>query len=355
MGLFTSPSPGTSFGIQAPIIQINQYPLWGTYVALALYFTEIAGMLMAIVGLMEIRGTFTSFTRRASVITFLAAILALAFFDMDLGRPAAAISSPIGALANFGHSWMARGIIFVGGLLLFSFLYMIVSVFNMRSRPIKVILAVLGMLSGIFSTTYSGFELAATTGVPFWNNGGIPALYLADGIFAAAGLAYLIALVGKGDENVRARVTITKLLFYSTIAEFATWFLFLASVNFIYVFDEVAYNYLVTQATFALDMTLTALTLIISGVGTMSVSGISFMVGKQGTPSKAVGQMPPMDLPTAVKYVMIVAAIFALISGFLTRADILFAGQYAYGLAPMTPFQFVSNQPVPIGSFGWRG
>jgi len=39
MGLFTAPEPGTSFGVQAPIIQINQYPLWGEYVALALYFT----------------------------------------------------------------------------------------------------------------------------------------------------------------------------------------------------------------------------------------------------------------------------------------------------------------------------
>ncbi|AWR98736.1 NrfD/PsrC family molybdoenzyme membrane anchor subunit [Metallosphaera hakonensis] len=355
MGLFSAPSPGTSFGIQAPIIQINQYPLWSEYVALALYFTEIAGMLMAIIGLMEVTGRFGSFTKRASVVTFIAAILALGFFDADLGRPSAAISSPIEALANFSHSWMARGIIFVGGLLLFSFLYMIVTVANMKSRLIRGVIAIIGVFAGIFSTTYSGFELAATTGVPFWNNGGIPALYLADGIFAAAGLAYLIALVGKSEDMIRARVTLTKLLLFSSVAELATWFLFMASVNFIYVFDQVAYNYLISQASFYADMGLTALTLVISGIGGLAISGVPMMGMKGQAPSKAVGQMPIMDLPAAIKYLMIVAAIFALVAGYLTRADILFAGQYAYQLAPMTPFQIVTNQPIPIGSFGWRG
>ncbi|QKR00587.1 polysulfide reductase NrfD [Metallosphaera tengchongensis] len=355
MGLFTSPSPGTSFGIQAPIIQINQYPLWGDYVALALYFTEIAGMLMAIIGLMEVKGKFTSFNKRASVVTFIAAVLALGFFDMDLGRPAAALSSPIEAIANFGHSWMARGIIFVGGLLLFSFLYMAVSLLNMKNRLVRGVIAVIGVFAGIFSTTYSGFELAATTGVPFWNNAGIPVLYLADGIFAATGLAYIVALAGKNEDVIRARVTLSKLLFFSSVAELAAWFLFMASVNFIYVFDQVAYNYLITSSSFLADLGLTSLTLVLSGIGYLSISGIPMMGMKGATTSKAVGELPVMDLPAVMKYLLVVAAILALVAGYLTRADVLFAGQYAYQLAPLTPFQIVTNQPVPIGSFGWRG
>ncbi|MEM4024767.1 MAG: NrfD/PsrC family molybdoenzyme membrane anchor subunit, partial [Metallosphaera sp.] len=340
MGLFSAPSPGTSFGIQAPIIQINQYPMWGTYVALALYFTEIAGMLMAIIGLMEVTRRYDSFTRRASVVAFIASILALGFFDLDLGRPNAGITAPMAAFVYFGNSWMARGIVFVGGLLLFTFLYMVVTVFKFNNRLIRGVIAILGFFAGIFSTTYSGFELAATTGVPFWNNAGIPALYLADGIFAATGLAYLIALIGKSEDMIRARVTLTKLLFFSSIAEFATWFLFMASVNFIYVFNQVAYNYLLSQATFYADMALTALTLIISGFGSLSISGVISMFGaKVEAPSGAMGKMPVTDLPTMIKYVMIAAAIFALVGGYLTRADVLFAGQYAYQLAPMTPFQ----------------
>ncbi|WP_338598262.1 NrfD/PsrC family molybdoenzyme membrane anchor subunit [Sulfolobus tengchongensis] len=354
MGLFTSPASNTSFGIQAPIIQINQYPLWGEYVALALYFTEIAGMLMAIIGLMEISGKFTAFVRRASVGAFIASVLALLFFDLDLGKPASAILAPAEAFIYFAFSWMARGIIFVGGLLLFSFLYMILSLLNVKNRWVRGIIAIIGMFAGIFSTTYSGFELAATTGIPFWNNGGLPALYLADGIFASTGLAYLIALVGNGEDIIRARVTLTKLMFYSTIGILATWFLFLASVNYLNVFNQVAYGYLLSQITFYVDMALTAITLIISGIGYMSTTRL-LLVFRQKMPESAVGQTPIIDIPNLIKYIMIAAAVFALVAGFLTRADVLFAGQYAYQLSPITPFQSVSNQPIPIGSFGWRG
>ncbi|ACP56414.1 NrfD/PsrC family molybdoenzyme membrane anchor subunit [Saccharolobus islandicus] len=355
MGLFTAPQPGTSFGVQAPIIQINQYPLWGEYVALALYFTEIAGMLMAIIGLMEVTGKYKAFNRRASVAAFIASILALLFFDIDLGRPTAAILAPAEALFYFAFSWMARGIIFVGGLLLFSFLYMVISLLNVKNKWSRGVIAVLGAFAGIFSTTYSGFELAATTGIPFWNNGGLPALYLADGVFAASGLGYLIALVGKNEDVIRARVTLTKVLFYSSIAILATWFLFLANVNYLNVFNQVAYEYLLSQATFYVDITLSVLTLIISGIGYMSITRFLMFGIKQKAPESAIGQIPVMDLPTVIKYVIVVAAIFALVAGFLARADVLFAGQYAYQLSPMTPFQSVSNQPIPIGSFGWRG
>ncbi|TRM73858.1 nitrite reductase, partial [Sulfolobus sp. A20-N-F8] len=61
-----------------------------------------------------------------------------------------------------------------------------------------------------------------------------------------------------------------------------------------------------------------------------------------------------VDFPAYIKYAILVVAILALIAGFYTRADVLFAGQYAYQLAPMTPFQTTSNQPIPVGSFGWR-
>lgn len=80
---------------------------------------------------------------------FVATILAFAFFAYDLGRPLAATSSPIEALINFSHSWMARGIIFVSGLLLFSLLYTF-SVFLKLpqgiARKARIIFAVLGML-----------------------------------------------------------------------------------------------------------------------------------------------------------------------------------------------------------------
>lgn len=148
-----------------------------------------------------------------------------------------------------------------------------------------------------------------------------------------------------------------KLIAYSGIAELASWFLFLATVNFIYVFDEVAYDYLLSQTTFYLDLTLSVLSVLIAGGGSLVASPMLRIMFRQppNEASKAIGEIKPTDLPTAVKYAVLVAAIFAIIAAYLTRADILFAGQYAYQVAPMTPFQIVSNQPIPIGSFGWRG
>ena len=356
MGLFTAPST-SPYGIQAPIQQINEYPLWGTEVALALYFTEVAGMLMAILGIMEFTGKYPSMAKKGAPTVFVATILAFAFFAYDLGRPFAATSSPIEALANFSHSWMARGIIFVSGLLLFSLLYTI-SVFVKKVPTFaRITFSTLGMLFGIFATTYSGFEFAATTGIPFWNNAGIPVLFLAGGAFVGAGIGYILAFVTKGDEGIMARRLMAKLLAYSGIAELVSWFLFLATVNFINVFDEVAYDYLISQSTFYADLTLSALSVLISGIGSLVSSNVTRMLFKQQVqaPKQAIGEIKPSDLPTAIKYAILIAAVFAIVAAYLTRADILFAGQFAYQTAPQTPFQIVSNQPIPIGSFGWRG
>jgi len=150
-----------------------------------------------------------------------------------------------------------------------------------------------------------------------------------------------------------ARRLMAKLLAFSGIAELASWFLFLATVNFIYVFDEIAYDYLLSQSTFYIDLILSTLAVLISGGGTLAFSFRMMPISKEV--SKSLGEIKPADLPTAVKYAVLVAAIFAIVAAYLTRADILFAGQYAYQVAPMTPFQIVSNQPIPVGSFGWRG
>jgi formate-dependent nitrite reductase membrane component NrfD len=345
MGLYTAPTPNTPYGIQAPLLQINQYPLWSEYVALALYFTELAGMLMAIIGILEIR-KYSKIVKPASVAIFASAVLALVFFDLDLGRPTKGFYAPLEAIFNFDHSWMARGVIFVSGLLLFSFIYMILNLLNIKIRWLRVTIAVLGMFAGIFSTVYSGFELAATTGVPFWNNGALPLLYLADGVFVGSALAYIIAFFMKGDEAIKSRILFTRLLAFSTIAVLSSWFLFLASTNYINCFNEVAYYYLLSSPTFTLDLALEFVTLAVSGFTSFPTFGPWLPVMKLDTAG---------DLPKSLKYIMLAIAIVALFAGYLTRADVLFVGQYAYQVAPMAPFQDTSSQPVPIGAFGWRG
>ncbi len=344
MSLFTAPAPGTNFGINTPIIQINQYPVWDITVAFALYFTGLGGMLMAITGALELSGKYPNLVKSNSIFAFIFTVLALVTFDIHLGNPVRGFFAPASAFLELTHSWMARGIIFVGGLLLFSFLFMVLKVLNNKNVVANWTLAILGLIAGIFSTTYSGFELAATTGIPFWNNGGLPALFLASGTVGGAAWSYIMSLIDRGEEGIRARRLTAKILMYSAIAELATWFLFMANVNFIYVFDQVAYEYMLTSVTFIIDLAFLALTFIIPGVGNL-------MLWRMVKPT---GGQSIVDFPAYVKYAILVAAILALIAGFYTRADVLFAGQYAYQLSPMTPFQSTSNQPIPVGSFGWR-
>lgn len=348
MGLFTAPAP-SPYSINAPIIHINLYPLWSYDVAFALYFTEVAGMLMAIIGLMEWTGKYGRIGKIGGPVVFITTILAFAFFASDLGRPSAGVSAPLEAFANFGHSWMARGIIFVSGLLLFSFLYTATTFLKSQSMTwLRLTFATLGFLFGLFSTVYSGFEFAAATGIPFWNNAGVPTLFLAGGAFVGSGLLYLISMGVKGEEGMRARRLAAKLIAFSGIAELASWFLFLASVNTAYVFNEVAYYYLTSQATFYADLALSSLAVLLSGFSYLGSVPVKAILGGKGGAQLT-------DLPSWAKGAIAIAAIFAIVAAFFTRADILFAGQYAYMVSPQTPFQIVSNQPIPIGSFGWRG
>ncbi|MEM3971965.1 MAG: NrfD/PsrC family molybdoenzyme membrane anchor subunit [Saccharolobus sp.] len=344
MGLFTAPVPGTNYSITTPIIQINQYPEWDVTVALALYFTGLGGMLMAITGLLEITGKYNELVKKNAIFAFIFTVLALVSFDMHLGMPGRGFFAPINALPQMVHSWMARGIEFVGGLLLFTFLFMILKLLNSKNIVANWTLAILGIIAGIFSTTYSGFELSSATGVPFWNNGGLPALFLASGTVAGAAWSYIMSLITRGEEGIRARRLTAKLLAYAAIAELASWFLFAANVNFIYVFDQVAYEYLVTSLTFILDLALLGIVVIVPGIGNL-------MLWRRAT---RAATPQALDFPAYLKYAILAVAILALIAGYFTRADILFAGQYAYQVAPMTPFQLTSNQPIPIGSFGWR-
>lgn len=348
MGLFTAPAPAP-YSINAPLLHINIYPLWSYDVALALYFTEISGMLMAILGLMEWTGKYKTIGKIGGPVVVVTAVLAFAFFAADLGRPYAGISAPLKAFIEFSHSWMARGIIFVSGLLLFSILYTITLFFKSeRLLWLRLAFASLGFLFGLFATVYSGFEFSAATGIPFWDNAGIPILFLAGGAFVGSGLLYLIALTKKGEEGIRARRLAAKLVTFSGIAELAAWFLFLATLNTEYVFNEVAFYYLTSQATFYADLILSTLAALISGfsyLGSIPLRGLFR--------GQAVAQLT--DLPNWAKIAIVIAAIFAIVAAFFTRADILFAGQYAYMVSPQTPFQTVSNQPIPIGAFGWRG
>lgn len=334
MGLFNAPS-SSGYGFTTPITQINVYPEWGATVALALYFTELGGMTAAILSLMYISGKYSRITRPGSIAMFIATVLALGFFTADLGQPGRALFSPFNALPQITHSWMARGIEFVGGLLLFSFLFMVGSFIKAIPKLVMKILAALNVIFGIAATTYSGFELAAATGVAFWyGNGAVPLLYLASGILAGTALLFLIAFFMRSEEGGMARSLLGKLLAYSAIAELAAWFIFVENVNPTLPFDALGLSYLLSSSTFYIDIAFDFLIVLGAGGGALMTRGSPRMMGSWN-------------------YILFVLAILALLAAYFARIDILYAGQFAYAAAPQAPFNQNSSLVTP--GFGWRG
>ncbi len=99
-------------------------------------------------------------------------------------------------------SWVSRGLIAIVlfalcGALQFMFAYLL------PGSSAEVVLKVITGLLAVVIAMYTGFALSCLTGVPFWNNGLLPVLFLACGITGGLGLALAIALAG-GDMPLAA-------------------------------------------------------------------------------------------------------------------------------------------------------
>jgi len=99
-------------------------------------------------------------------------------------------------------SWVSRGLI---AIILFAFFGAVQFIFAYwlpGSGAEEVFKGLAGIMAVVIAM-YTGFALACLTGVPFWNNGLLPVLFLACGITGGLGLALAVALAG-GDMSVEA-------------------------------------------------------------------------------------------------------------------------------------------------------
>lgn len=136
--------------------------------------------------------------REFSWILFLSIVLALVFVIADLSRPwnvpSAIMSAVFSGTFGWTKSWMAVGMVI---LLLGLILALLVAVRNSGVKAIAPLtdskwFDILLALVGIAITIYSGFLIAATPGVPFWNTALLPVLWIISASVCAVALVKLM-------------------------------------------------------------------------------------------------------------------------------------------------------------------
>ncbi len=92
-------------------------------------------------------------------------------------------------------SWLARGILFVLGFILFGAIQLALS-FWMPGGAAEVVFKVLAGAAALAVTVYTGFVLNTVKAVPFWNSTLLPVLFVLCGVLGGFGLSVVIALSG---------------------------------------------------------------------------------------------------------------------------------------------------------------
>ncbi len=98
-------------------------------------------------------------------------------------------------------SWLARGIIFVFGFILFGAVQLALSYWAPGAA--EMAFKVLAGVAALAVTIYTGFVLNTVKAVPFWNSTLLPLLFVLCGVLGGFGLAVVIALSG-GNINLEA-------------------------------------------------------------------------------------------------------------------------------------------------------
>jgi len=163
-------------------------------------FLWLAGIAdMACVAYVLLRQAKVDNLKAFSWVLFISIVAALAFVVADLSRPWNLVNALMTSFftGQFGlfRSWMAVGIVLLSVATLLLFLVALRHTVNIKmlnavvdSGWFGVLLAVVGLLVAV----YSGFLIAATHGIPFWNTPLLPVLWLISSTIGAVALTELM-------------------------------------------------------------------------------------------------------------------------------------------------------------------
>jgi formate-dependent nitrite reductase membrane component NrfD len=132
-------------------------------------------------------------------------------------------------------SWFARGILFSVFLLTFGFVQIVIAfpyVSHLLGQAYMPLYVIFGVISGFFALgvgVYGGFIMNYVKGIPFWNSGIIPIVFIIAGIADGFGLIMGIGLAG-GDTGLIATAEMWSRVFLITNAFIIT--VLLVSANY---------------------------------------------------------------------------------------------------------------------------
>ncbi len=211
--------------------------IWGWRIAAAVFLTALGAMAMALSAFYELRKIRGIATRYGMIAGWVFILAALAFFVIDLGVPSRAgniifIGWPNGRLAQ---SWMAWGVMFLGGMTLWGLIYIGSSFIKPLQRPILLTaLYYLIMINAVLATVYTAFLFSAAGGKSYWWNGSLPFLWLSSGLGYGAALMLLLgrfAKLERGSDVAKLRHFIHELSWVDLLAvlfEAFAWIIFLS-------------------------------------------------------------------------------------------------------------------------------
>ncbi len=194
---------------------------WGWTVVIDLFMSGFGGCLFVAtaIGFLLVKDGFAKIARVGAWAAFIAVLVGVFFLLMDVGQPLRAMWM-FGSFVNFG-SWMPRGawslamsmLVFL--LFALSFDKRIVArmgtasaegvPLSKRFAVAQKICAIIGIVLGLFVTTYTGFLLKGSMNIPFWDTVNLPLsfVFLSLGAGAAAMLVLLAILYdGFGKEKL---------------------------------------------------------------------------------------------------------------------------------------------------------
>lgn len=109
-----------------------------------------------------------------------------------------------------GSSWLARGLIFVALFTLFGALQIMSSLW-LPGTGWETLFKILAVILALLVAAYSGFVMNYVNGIPFWNSGLLPLLFVVFGILSGVAVIILIGLLGH-DADLIAAIGFTPVL-----------------------------------------------------------------------------------------------------------------------------------------------
>lgn len=125
------------------------------------------------------------------VLSLPAIVVGMFFLLAHLGSPLRSYLTP----ARISTSWISRGVIFISFLMLFSLIHIIAIFAGIRGGAINIV-AALGIICALGSMVYTGALLSASKGVPFWESGILPVLFMFSALVSGLATVLLVGYLG---------------------------------------------------------------------------------------------------------------------------------------------------------------